>query len=100
MEQKYVAMTIEKAMKMTKRDAVVLVAVNDLEDQMNIGSFSKKTFIECEQMIKEAETIMSVCDDFIKSLRCYTARQENFPELIGINFQKWKIFPNMCSKST
>lgn len=81
MEKKYIAMTVEEAKKMTKKDAVVLVCVNDLEDSMNISSFSKKTFIECEQMIKEAETIMSVCDDFIKSLRCYTEKQDMFPEL-------------------
>ena len=81
MEKKYVAMTVEEAKKVTKKDAIVFVAINDLEDPMNISSFSQKTFIECEKMIKEAETIMSVCDDFIKSLRCYTEKQDMFPDL-------------------
>ena len=79
--EKYVAMTVEEAKKIAKKDAIVFVAVNDLENPIGVNSFEKKTFIECEQMIKEAETIMSVCDDFIKSLRCYTEKQDMFPEL-------------------
>ena len=51
MEKKYVAMTVEEAKKVTKKDAIVFVAINDLEDPMNISSFSQKTFIECEKMI-------------------------------------------------
>ena len=77
----YVLMSVEDAKKLAKKDAIVLVAVNDLEDPMVVSSFTKKKFLECESMIKEAETVISVCDDFIKQLRCYTERQENFPDL-------------------
>lgn len=77
----YILMTVEEAKKMAKKDAVVLVAVNDLENPKDISEFSKKRFFECEKMIKEAETIASVCDDFIRQLRCYTERQDAFPDL-------------------
>ena len=77
----YILMTVEEAKKMAKKDAVVLVAVNDLENPKDINEFSKKRFFECEKMIKEAETIASVCDDFIKQLRCYTERQDVFPDI-------------------
>lgn len=79
--EKYIAMSVEQAIKITNKNAIVLVAINDLENMMDINGFSKKTFIECEQMIKEAETIISICDNFIKSLKCYTVQQKDFPEL-------------------
>lgn len=79
--EKYIAMSVEQAIKITNKNAIVLVAINDLENKININGFSKKTFIECEQMIKEAETIISICDNFIKSLKCYTVQQNDFPEL-------------------
>lgn len=79
--EKYIAMSVEQAIKITNKNAIVLVAINDLENKININGFSKKTFIECEQMIKEAETIISICDNFIKSLKCYTVQQNDFPKL-------------------
>lgn len=77
----FVVMTVEEAKKMAKKDAIVLVAVNDLENPMNISSFSKKRFFECEHMIDGAETLISITDDFIKQLKLYTKRQDRFPEL-------------------
>ena len=46
----YILMTVEEAKKMAKKDAVVLVAVNDLENPKDISEFSKKRFFECEKI--------------------------------------------------
>lgn len=71
----YVVMTLEEAKKVAKKDAIVLVSVQYLEQEdCNIG-FAKKRFCECSELLQEAETIAKVCDDFAAQLRCFTTRQ-------------------------
>lgn len=73
----YVTMTMEEAKKIVKKDAVVLVAKQDLQkEDCNIG-FEKKKFYECSDILKEAETIAKICDDFVNQLRCFTVCQKN-----------------------
>ena len=70
----YVTMTMEEAKKIVKKDAVVLVAKQDLQkEDCNIG-FEKKKFYECSDILKEAAKI---CDDFVNQLRCFTVCQKN-----------------------
>lgn len=70
-------MTIEEALKYANgnKDARVLVAVYDFEEENGIAAFHKKTTDECENIIKEAETVASLCDDFIRGLRCFSVKQ-------------------------
>lgn len=71
----YVVMTLEEAKKVAKKDAIVLVSKQYLEQKdCNIG-FAKKRFCECSELLQEAEIIAKVCDDFAAQLRCFTTRQ-------------------------
>lgn len=74
---KYVEMTLEEAKKVAKKDAVVLVAVQDLEDNDCNAEFSKKIFAECNPILEEAKTIAKVCDDFANQLRVFSEKQSN-----------------------
>lgn len=73
----YVIMSLEEAMKVAKKDAVVLVSKQDLENpDCNIG-FKKKKFGECHNILEEAATIAKVCDDFANQLRVFSESQKN-----------------------
>lgn len=74
---KYIEVTIEEALAMNKGDknSKVLVAVSNLEDD-NVAAFVKKTRNECEKIIKDAETLVQNCDDFMECLMCYSERQD------------------------
>ena len=72
----YIVMTIEQAKKMAKKDATVLVAVTDLENPSFDVPFEKRKFRDCKEMIEAAQTIMSSCDDFMKSLELFTELQD------------------------
>lgn len=75
---KYVEVTIEQALEMNKGDknSNVLVAINNLEED-DVVAFVRKTRTECENIIKDAQTLVHNCDDFMDSLMCYSKRQEN-----------------------
>ena len=54
---KYIEMSLEEAKKVAKKDAIVLVAIQDLANEdCNIG-FSKKKFCECNNILEEAKSI-------------------------------------------
>lgn len=72
---KYVMVSIEEAKKIAKKDAVVLIAVNDLETKDCNIKFTRQSFGECEKLIKEAETIARVYDDFVNQLRVFSKKQ-------------------------
>lgn len=73
---KYIEMTIEEALEYSKGDKsqTVLVAVMNLETE-EIVPFTKKNIKECENIIKEAETIARVYDEFVSQLRVFTVKQ-------------------------
>lgn len=70
---RYVEMTIEDALKYNAK--IVLVAVQDLEENNKCVSFIPRTRCEYEKIIKEAETLVQVTDDFVKQLRAFTVKQ-------------------------
>lgn len=84
---KYVEVTIEQALEMNKGDknSKVLVAINNLEED-DVVAFVRKTRTECENIIKDAQTLVHNCDDFMDSLMCYSKRQENIKSIrpIGV----------------
>lgn len=71
----YVMVSAEEVNKIAKRGAVVLLAVTDLETNDCNVEFKKQTFGECENLIKEAETIARVYDDFVNQLRVFSEHQ-------------------------
>lgn len=95
----YVVMSLEEAKKVAKKDAVVLVARQDLENEdCNIG-FIKKKFKECNNILEKASTIAKVCDDFAAQLRVFSECQVDV-----INFEpkgelNTILLPNILKES-
>lgn len=78
--KEYVVMSLEEAKKVAKKDAVVLVSKQDLENpDCNIG-FKKKKFGECHNILEEAATIAKLCDDFSAQLKVFSDLQESVPK--------------------
>ena len=75
----YIIMSLEDAKKVAKKDAVVLVSKQDLENpDCNIG-FKKKKFGECHNILEQAALIAKVCDDFAAQLRVFSDIQVDVP---------------------
>ena len=72
---KYVEVSIEEAMKRCKKNAKVLVAVQDLEDDNVDVAFIQKGRNEYQSMFEDVKTVASACDDFVKQLRLFTEKQ-------------------------
>ena len=72
----YVTMTLEEAKRVAKKDAIVLIAKQDLERECNVG-FTKKKFCECSDFLQDAKTIAKVCDEFANQLRLFTEKQKD-----------------------
>lgn len=68
----YIMMTVEEANKYAKKDAIVLVATQDLESQDCNVEFVKKKFGECTDIIGSAKTIANICDEFVNQLRVFS----------------------------
>lgn len=79
---KYVEVTIEQALEMNKGDknSKVLVAINNLEED-DVVAFVRKTRTECENIIRDAQTLVHNCDEFMDSLMCYSKRQEDIKSI-------------------
>lgn len=72
----YVIMSLEEAKRVAKKDAIVLVAKQDLEKDCNIG-FEKKKFGDCHNILEEAVTIAKICDEFANQLRIFSETQSD-----------------------
>ena len=72
----YIEMTTDEAIEILRKSKgkKVLVAIKDLEDDSD-AIFYQKLKSECEAMIKEAQTISSACDEFVKKLDLFTTKQ-------------------------
>ena len=79
----YVVMSLEEAKKVAKKNAIVLVAKQDLEKDDCNESFSTKKFCDCKNILEEAATIAKVCDDFASQLIVFSYMQEDV-----INYEK------------
>ena len=72
---KYVEVSIEEAMKRCKKNAKVLVAVQDLEDNNVDVVFIQKGRNEYQSMFEDVKTVASACDDLVKQIRLFTEKQ-------------------------
>ena len=68
----YIMMTVEEVKKYAKKDAIVLVATQDLTSQDCNVDFVKKKFGECTDIIGSAKTIANICDEFVNQLRVFS----------------------------
>lgn len=83
----YVEMTIEEAMKRCKKNAKVLVATQNLEEEDVDVIFVPKKRSEYGSIFENAKTAISICDDLVKQLRLFTEKQ-NIPNIEPHGYQK------------
>lgn len=89
----YVIMSLEEAKKVAKKDAIVLVSKQDLENpDCNIG-FCKKKFCECNSILEEAASIAKVCDEFANQLRVFSEKQSDVINYRPIGKLSTILFP-------
>lgn len=75
--------TIDGAIKLLRQSKgkKVMIAVQNLEENDVNVAFVRKYKNECERIIKEAGTVASVCDDFMKQLRIFTEIQKDLAHI-------------------
>ena len=85
----YVEMTTEEAIEVLRKSKgkKVLVAIKDLENDDD-AIFYQKLKSDCEIMIQEAQTVSSMCDDFVKKLDVFTERQRDLMNIQPYGLRK------------
>ena len=73
---KYVEVSIEEAMKRCKKNAKVLVAEQDLENDDCEVIFISKGKKDYGELFKDVQTAVSLSDDLVKQLRLFTEHQD------------------------
>ena len=73
---KYVEVSIEDAMKKCKKNAKVLVAEQDLENDDCEVIFISKGRKDYGELFKDVQTAASISDDLVKQLRLFTEHQD------------------------
>lgn len=72
----YIEMSVEDAIKKCKKNAKILVAIQDLADESVDVVFIQKRGSDCKDVFKDVETVASLCDDFISQLKLFTEKQD------------------------
>lgn len=72
----YVEMTVKEAKKRCKKNAKVLVAIQDLEDENVDVIFVQKKKDEYDALFADVKTVSSLCDEFVKQLNLFTEKQD------------------------
>lgn len=85
----YVEMTTEEAIEVLRKSKgkKVLVAIKDLKNDDDAILYQKLKS-DCEIMIQEAQTVLSMCDDFVKKLDVFTEKQRDLFNIKPIGLQK------------
>lgn len=86
---RYVEMTTDEAIEMLQKakGQKVLVAIQDLKTDEPV-LFYPQTKSDCLLMIKEAETISSACDDFVRQLRLFSEKQRDLMNIVPEGLQR------------
>ncbi|MDE7425393.1 MAG: hypothetical protein K2N51_17175 [Lachnospiraceae bacterium] len=72
----YVEMTVKEAKKRCKKNAKVLVAIQDLEDKNVDVVFTLKKRGDYDELFEDVKTVASLCDEFVKQLNLFTEKQD------------------------
>ena len=85
----YIEMTTEEAIEILKKSKgkKVLVAIKDLESDED-AVFYQRLKMDCETMIREAKTISSMCDDFVRNVNLFTEKQIDLTNIVPHGLQK------------
>lgn len=89
----YIEMSLEEAKKVAKKNAIVLVAIQDLTNEDCNTGFSKKKFCECNNILEEAKSIAKVCDEFANQLRVFSEKQSDVINYRPIGKLSTILFP-------
>ena len=73
---RYVEVSIEEAKKRCKKNAKVLVAEQDLENEECEVIFVSKGRKDYGDLFKDVQTAASLSDDLVKQLRLFTEHQD------------------------
>lgn len=73
---KYIEMSIEDAMKRCKKNAKILVAVQDLEDENMDVVFISKRRNEYDKLFEDVKTVAGFYNDLVKQLALFTEKQD------------------------
>lgn len=84
----FVEMSIEEAMRRCKKNAKVLVAIQDLEDKTVDVVFISKKRNEYDELFADVKTVASLCDNFARQLNLFTERQEDIKNIRPCGIQK------------
>lgn len=72
----YVEMTVEEAVKRCKKNAKILVAIQDLTEENVDIIFVPKRENEYNEVFEDVKTVASLCNDFVKQLKLFTEEQD------------------------
>ena len=95
----YIMMTVEDVKKYAKKDAIVLVATQDLTSQDCNVDFVKKKFGECTDIIGSAKTIANICDEFANQLRVFSDTQKDPINYEPVGYLNTILFRSMSRKT-
>lgn len=73
---RYVEMSVEEAMKKCKKNAKILVAIQDLTDESVDIVFVQKRGSDYKDVFEDVKTVASLCDDFISQFKLFTEKQD------------------------
>lgn len=85
---KLVEMSIEDAMRICGKNAKVLVAVQNLEQEEQEICFHQKRRDEYEKLFSDVKTVVSSMDDLVKRLDCFTEKQDIIRGIRPVGLQK------------
>ena len=83
-------MTTEEAIEVLKesKGKVVMVAMQDLEREEDMGAYYPHLKFDCEKIIGEAKTVVLSTDDFIRQLDLFTEKQLDLRNIQAIGYRK------------
>ena len=73
---RYIEITIEEAIKKCKKNAKILVAVQDLGDDDVDVVFVQKKGTDCQEIFEDIKTVASLSDNLVKQLDLFTEKQD------------------------
>ncbi len=73
---RYVEMSLEEARIRCKKNAKVLVAIQDLADCNADIIFVTKRENDYDEIFEDVKTVFSLYDDFVRQLKLFTEKQD------------------------
>lgn len=84
----YVEMSVEEAMKKCKKNARILVAVQDLTDTNADIIFVQKKGSDYKELFEDVKTVASLTDDFVEQLKLFTEQQKDIMNIRPYGMQR------------